>query len=464
MTHDDQPGGPATATALLAPPQLRLLAFVVDVACVAIALMIPVLVGTLAGVTSIWLFALILAISLVVYFALMVWLTGGQTIGKALFELRVRRIDGSVPTRTARGLAWSLGRHSVGYLVADVFGVGLLLALVTPRRRCLHDYAFGSEVVIEPTDGEERSCPLLVRVRAFGEQFKATVEQLGKRNTGPVFLWKWLTKLVMYTSLAVIALADTNPESRPGRMWNWVQRRLARLIARAPSAHATPPAKALSVPARVGLWAGTAAVAGSVVAVVVPIVGQPDHLPSLRVPATAAIYSAGQPSVLDEQDGETLPPGRPVTEGTVLRFNVTGRVACQPPGPFLSPDGGDCAPPLSGLTNLPSSGSISGIENDPDDMFLVGVFTSGAPPAGSPRLRSTSPARAWDMTSIVFSQCLTSYSLLATELAQTLPVPTDSSSLCHAAQLTCTLVSPTIAGQGRWAAAFTITRDAWMSE
>lgn len=52
------------------------------------------------------------------------WLTGGQTVGKALFGLTERRIDGAKPKATLGGLAWAVGRHSWGYLVIDVLGVG----------------------------------------------------------------------------------------------------------------------------------------------------------------------------------------------------------------------------------------------------------------------------------------------------------------------------------------------------
>jgi uncharacterized RDD family membrane protein YckC len=140
-------GGPATAERLATLP-LRLLAFAVDLACV-VAVLIPlILAGAVVGIGSLGLSTLVVAACLLTYLTVWVWLSG-QTVGKALFNLTVRRIDDTAPARTWRGLVWSLGRHSVGYVIADVFGLGVLAALAPPRR-CLHDYAFGSKVVIRP--------------------------------------------------------------------------------------------------------------------------------------------------------------------------------------------------------------------------------------------------------------------------------------------------------------------------
>src|SRR5512132_160352 len=118
-----EPDGVPAAAERLATLPLRLLAFAVDLAWVTAVVLVLMLVGTLVGVGSLRLFALVLVVGLITYLTVSVWLTGGQTIGKALFNLTVRRVDGTAFARTWRGLAWSLGRHSAGYLVADVFGL-----------------------------------------------------------------------------------------------------------------------------------------------------------------------------------------------------------------------------------------------------------------------------------------------------------------------------------------------------
>src|SRR6266542_4639660 len=135
----------------LAPLPRRLGAFMVDGAAVAVSFGVAALLGQIEA-PDIARFMLVtvavaLGVALAVVPGLSVWLTGGQTVGKALFGLTERRVGGTKPKATLGGLAWAVGRHSWGYLVIDVLGVGALAALVSPRRRCLHDLAFGSEVV-----------------------------------------------------------------------------------------------------------------------------------------------------------------------------------------------------------------------------------------------------------------------------------------------------------------------------
>lgn len=120
-----------------APHAARLLAFGVD-------LIVVLLVAWVAG--GGW--PRVLGV-FVAYHTALVWLTG-QTIGKAIANLEVRRVDGSTFVRTARGLPWCLARASVGYLLVDVLGLGVLVALPKRNvaRRCPHDWVFGSKVVL----------------------------------------------------------------------------------------------------------------------------------------------------------------------------------------------------------------------------------------------------------------------------------------------------------------------------
>lgn len=373
------PGGLPAAPARLAPLSLRLLAFAVDLACVTAALLLPILVGTLAGVGSLGLFALVLAACLITYLTVWVWLTGGQTIGKAMFNLTVRRINGAAPARTWRGLAWSLGRHSAGYLVADVFGLGVLAALAPPRR-CLHDYLFGSQVVIGPTDGDQRPWSPVARLSDFDERLEASIKDRGKRYARLVSLWKRLTKLVLYPAMVVIVVAGKNPQSWLGRLWAWVQRQVTQALAQAPSAAARP-AKALPTRTRAGLWAATSGVTVTLIVTIVHVLPPPPV--KAVVPATADIFAAGQPSVPDlDLGGGTLPPSLTVTEGSVLRFDAAGVVTCRFEYPFGGADGGGC---IAGTyVDNPSFGSISGIVDHQAPMVLVGVFTNGRPPTGGP--------------------------------------------------------------------------------
>ena len=78
--------------------------------------------------------------------AVLAWLTQGQTVGKAHFGLVERRRAQAADFGKAAGLGCLLGRHTVGYLVIDVFGLGTLAMFGLARRRCLHDVAFDTEV------------------------------------------------------------------------------------------------------------------------------------------------------------------------------------------------------------------------------------------------------------------------------------------------------------------------------
>jgi uncharacterized RDD family membrane protein YckC len=267
-----EPGSLPAAAERLATLPLRLLAFAVDLACV-VAVLIPlILAGILAGIGSLGLFTLVVVACLLTYLTVWVWLSG-QTVGKAVFNLTVRRIDDTAPARTWRGLVWSLGRHSVGYVIADVFGLGVLAAL-TPPRRCLHDYAFGSKVVIHPTSGDRRPWSPVAQLNDLDERLDASIEDRGKRYARVVALWKKLTRLVRYPALLVIVLAGKNPESPLGRLWGWAQRQISRLLEQAQSAVA-PPARALTAWARAGLWAVTGSATLAVAVAIAPVILSP---------------------------------------------------------------------------------------------------------------------------------------------------------------------------------------------
>jgi uncharacterized RDD family membrane protein YckC len=85
---------------------------------------------------------LIFPLLFVGYHTASVWLAG-RTPAKALLGLKVRRC-GSPAT-----LLWSLGRSSLGLLLVNGLGLGIVVALFNRRRRAVHDYVFSSVVVLE---------------------------------------------------------------------------------------------------------------------------------------------------------------------------------------------------------------------------------------------------------------------------------------------------------------------------
>jgi len=87
--------------------------------------------------------SLIRLIPLVLYFALPTWLYG-QTLGKRIVGLRIVRADFD-----PRISLWAaLFRESLGKLLSVcLFGAGILMGLLSARKRSLHDYLTGTCVV-----------------------------------------------------------------------------------------------------------------------------------------------------------------------------------------------------------------------------------------------------------------------------------------------------------------------------
>jgi uncharacterized RDD family membrane protein YckC len=177
--HEDSRPGAQVA----APHGGRLVAFGID-------LVVVLLVGLVVGGGWFRILGVFVA-----YHTALVWLTG-QTIGKAIANLEVRRIDGRAFERTAMGLAWTLGRSSIGYLLVDMLGLGVLVAL--PRRnterRCLHDMVFGSRVVLR---GEtEWALPKMrKRLSDFATRREDASRAVGEAQEAPRrlnTLWQWM--------------------------------------------------------------------------------------------------------------------------------------------------------------------------------------------------------------------------------------------------------------------------------
>jgi len=131
----------------------------------------------------------------VAYHTALVWMTG-QTLGKAVANLEVRRADGQAYERTARGLGLTLGRASVGYLLVDMLGLGVLVALPARNadRQCLHDLVFGTRVVL--LDELEWGLPKVrKRLSDFAlrrEEASADVQEKQGEPRRLSGLWQWM--------------------------------------------------------------------------------------------------------------------------------------------------------------------------------------------------------------------------------------------------------------------------------
>lgn len=196
------PSAEVAASAQLAPYRLRLLAFVLDASMLVVVLVVGGLASVLGqyaldfgvSVLSIALLALAVFIGFGVMNAMLAYLTDGQTVGKAYFGLVERRRATRPDLGDASGLVRLMGRHTIGYLVIDVFGLGALATFRLARRRCLHDVVFDTEVTYigGPQDRLER-------VKALDVRRQAALEDLRER-------WGWAHRLLKWGSGVVIAV------------------------------------------------------------------------------------------------------------------------------------------------------------------------------------------------------------------------------------------------------------------
>lgn len=192
---------PATEleAARVAPHGARTAAFLIDAACLVLPVGLFLVTDTLVGfgvsatVVVVGVAALVAASGALN--GTLAWLTGGLTIGKAYCGLLVRRRDES-PIRLELGdFGRMVGRHSLGYVVIDVVGLGNLLAARSPRRRALHDVVFDTEVVAVPGPADRWE-----RVRAMETARQAGLARVEER-------WLWVLRLVRWSSWVPVKVA-----------------------------------------------------------------------------------------------------------------------------------------------------------------------------------------------------------------------------------------------------------------
>lgn len=219
------------------------------------------LAETTLGDNPLLLGLLLLAVSYAAILGSAVWLTDGRTVGKAVFGLRVRRAPGRDLSGRPSDLLWAVGRHSWGYLVVDVGGVGVLAALVTRRRRCWHDLAFHSEVVVDalaPDSLEDRG-------RAFAEWLDEGRDRARKRYGWVGAIWTLQSGLIRKVATWVFAIIGAGATVNKLGFLDQLTRPSAKAAGQVGDAPAAVSTKVTSV-----VWFGTAAVMTAAVVAAAP--------------------------------------------------------------------------------------------------------------------------------------------------------------------------------------------------
>lgn len=165
-------GLPDSSPALRLPGHgRRLVAFVIDAAVPLAAIVGTAVWRSLSDLGGGQTMGLLVLVALVLGSTngIITWLSGGTTAGKAWAGLQVRRLDHRPIAPSPGELPRVLLRHTVGYFLIDVLLLGCLNALRDSRRRPLHDYVLGYEVValadVPDTTRE--------RLQRFGEDLAA---------------------------------------------------------------------------------------------------------------------------------------------------------------------------------------------------------------------------------------------------------------------------------------------------
>ena len=155
----------------LPPHGRRFAAFAIDSVVFAVAIALTVALDPLLHLSGGWTVGLLLLLVLILGATngFTTWLSGGATIGKAWAGLQVRHLHERPIDPSPGELPKVIVRHTLGYLGIDVLLIGCLNALRDPRRRPLHDFVLGYEVVALP----QAPASTKERLRAFKEDWEA---------------------------------------------------------------------------------------------------------------------------------------------------------------------------------------------------------------------------------------------------------------------------------------------------
>lgn len=368
--------------------RVRLAAFLLDLAIPAATLGLLVVLGSISGLPppttfrQALVFALVALVAAAILSSLASWLTGGQSIGKGLLGLEVRRAGQASWDGRLRTLAWAFGRSTLGYVLVDCFGSGAVGAAFGRHRRAAHDIAFGSQVVaVDPSlfaEATTRRQLVVLRARMFDSRRQAGLSAYRSEHGFAARTIGFANKVVAGTTVAYVTMlklagsASSAPASAAA-----VSPTGSGAIGGSGVAVAAP----TGVAGQVGLVAGGTALAVATVAGVAPA----DSYGDLPADGRVALFLASEGI-------ETAPEGA-VTAWTSTEGNIRLEPALDLAGPRVrqarprvpaavrfSVDG---ASPEDGTTRaLVGEAPADLPEGGEDRTAIVVATTSGAPFGG----------------------------------------------------------------------------------
>jgi hypothetical protein len=196
-----------------------------------------------------------------------------------------------------------MGRHTIGYLVVDVFGLGALATFRLARRRCLHDVAFDTEVMFIGGSQDR-----VQRVKALDDRRKARLAEMRDQWGWAYHLLKWASGIV----IAVVGLVVT----------------VLKAVGVLSAAQASPPSTAAmaSVPAATApSTAATGVVVGTsaVLTVVAPVAAISAVAGSAEQRMTSSGLSQPQPSATYSGQGDGIVQIEKPAPISIARIEVT---------------------------------------------------------------------------------------------------------------------------------------------
>ncbi|WP_353815626.1 RDD family protein [Agromyces sp. SYSU T00266] len=211
------PGSGEPNTVLVARRLPRLAAFVVDMLLPVVVVGLLAIAGSLAtgfplltNPVGILLFLVFVVVGAAILSSLASWLSDGQSVGKAIFGLEVRRAGSRKWDGGSRALLWAFGRATMGYAVVDCFGIGALGAATGRYRRAVHDLVFSSQVVAtDPHRFAEASTfgrLVELRIREFERRRQDGLKRYEKRYGYLTTLIKWIDRIIKTTASIFAAL------------------------------------------------------------------------------------------------------------------------------------------------------------------------------------------------------------------------------------------------------------------